>query len=98
MGELHDIAEAKPHAAGRARCLDCRHEWQAVAPVGVRWLECPSCSLERGRFIAQHEREGPHWYCGCGNDVFQVMPAGVYCPNCGVWQVGWDDDPLMPAS
>lgn len=78
-----------PHSTGKARCLDCRHEWTAVAPVGVLWLECPACTLERGRFVAQHERDEPHWHCLCGNTLFYVVRDGYYCPNCGTAQQGF---------
>ena len=81
--------ENMPHVSGIAICLDCKHEWAAVAPVGVVWLECPSCSLARGRFKYQHERDGEQWKCNCGNDLFHVKPEGIYCPNCGVWCEGF---------
>lgn len=74
---------------GKARCLACRHEWQAVAPVGTVWLDCPACSLERGRFLGPAQRDGAHWHCGCGNDIFYVTPDGFYCPNCGEQQHGF---------
>lgn len=50
-------ADREPHLSGKARCLACKHEWVAVAPVGVVWMECPACTLERGRYVAQAERE-----------------------------------------
>lgn len=77
--------ERKPHMTGPARCLDCKHEWVAVAPVGTIWMECPKCSLIRGRFVNQVERDGDHWVCNCGNDLFYVTSDGAYCPNCGGW-------------
>ena len=80
-----------PHSFGKARCLACKHEWVAVAPVGAIWLDCPECTLERGRFIAQHEREGEHWHCLCGNNLFQATRNGMYCPNCAEWQKGFDE-------
>lgn len=90
MGDIIDFAMAKeerePHSAGLARCLACKHEWQAVAPTGTTWLECPECSLFRGRFIGQHTRDTPHLHCECGNNLFSVTREGTYCPNCGAWQ------------
>ncbi len=82
-------AEREPHCVGRARCLDCKREWEAVAPTGTRWLECPACTLIRGRFVAQHERDEPHWHCLCGNELFHVVKDGYYCPNCGEAQYGF---------
>lgn len=86
-----DLAAARmartPHNTGDARCLGCLHKWCAVAPVGVVVLECPSCGLERGRFMGNCLRENAkHWTCNCGNDLFHVTPDGTYCPGCGVWQ------------
>jgi Zn finger protein HypA/HybF involved in hydrogenase expression len=95
--EAERLARAA-HASGAARCLDCGHEWAAVAPTGTEWLQCPACSLVRGRFVFPHLREVPHWHCACGNDLFQIVPAGVYCPNCGTWQTGWDRPPLGPVA
>ncbi len=88
--EVIDLNQTKQERerslSGAARCLACQHEWVAVAPVGSIWLECPSCTLIRGRFVAQVELDGDHWHCNCGNDLFNATPEGVYCPNCGTWQ------------
>lgn len=81
--------EHTPHLAGKATCLDCRHQWAGVAPVGTVWLECPNCRLLRGRFLNPVEREGPHWQCNCGCDLFYVTDSGMYCPDCGAWQHGF---------
>jgi len=75
-----------PHISGAAKCLACQHRWMAVAPTGTIWLDCPSCTLERGRFIAQCEAEGPHLHCPCGCDLFYVHADYIYCPNCGMKQ------------
>ena len=76
-----------PHMTVKARCLACKHEWVAVAPTGTIWLTCPSCTLERGRFVAQVERHGiEHWHCNCGCDLFYVTKTDSYCPNCGTVQ------------
>lgn len=78
-----------PHLQGKARCVACKHEWQAVAPHGTTWLECPECHIFRGRFVGQCERDEPHWHCNCGNDLFYATARGFYCPNCGEWQSGF---------
>lgn len=82
-------AARDPHLSGPAVCLACQHKWVAVAPVGAVWLECPACSLERGRYVGQVSRDGDHWHCNCGNDLFRATQAGMYCPNCGEWQYGF---------
>jgi hypothetical protein len=81
--------DREPHLKGAARCLACRHEWVAVAPVGTVWLECPQCSLERGRYVGAVGIGGEHWHCACGTDLFHATPRGLYCPNCGEWQYGF---------
>ena len=83
-----NLDSARPHLTGKARCLACNYEWVAAAPLGTVWLECPSCSLERGRFVAQVQRDTFHWICDCGCDLFYATQEGIYCPNCGTWQKG----------
>ena len=86
--------EREPHMTGKARCLACRHEWIAVAPIGTVELECPSdgCGLPKGRFVALCEPDhGARWVCDCGNDLFWLTRAGMFCQNCGLTQRGWDE-------
>jgi Zn finger protein HypA/HybF involved in hydrogenase expression len=86
MNNVINLDEARPHLSGKARCLDCKHEWEAVAPLGATWLQCPGCSLFRGRFIGEILRDKLlHYTCNCGNDLFYVTLDGTYCPNCGEW-------------
>lgn len=79
--------ERGPHHEGKCRCLDCGHVWVAVRPVSSEpeWLECPSCGRATGRPTGAYERAGPTWVCNCGNDLFQIMPGGAYCPSCAAW-------------
>ena len=54
MSEVFNFEDEKqkrtPHFQGRAKCLDCKHEWQAVWPkeAGIIDLECPSCGMVKG--------------------------------------------------
>lgn len=94
MGAVLSLAEhkaaAEPHLQGRARCAGCRHEWQAVAPVGTTVLECPECSSMKGFFVCQVERGENFWQCNCGNDLFRITEGlGPYCINCGSAATGW---------
>ncbi|MGE5524333.1 MAG: hypothetical protein ACM3SS_11505 [Rhodospirillaceae bacterium] len=76
---------ADPHLSGAARCTSCRHDWTAVAPVGVDWMECPACHLMKGRFLhpaVPHDGEDV-WECACGCDVFRVTRAAAFCIGCG---------------
>lgn len=89
-----DFSKAKqertPHASGECVCLDCKHEWVGVAPVGEVWLECPACHLVRGRFLNPVVRnEAQRWTCLCGNDLFYITRECTYCPNCGEIQAGF---------
>lgn len=92
-GNVVSLAERRaadtPHLAGQARCLACRHDWIAVAPVGVVWLECPSCGGHRGFFGGPCEpAEGEErWECGtCGCQVFYIGPTVTRCCGCGLAQ------------
>jgi hypothetical protein len=79
--------EKESRNRGVARCLDCKHEWEAIAHHEAVWLECPKCSLEKGRFVGSHIlAEGTdQWVCRCDNDLFFITPNGCFCPNCGTW-------------
>jgi len=76
------------HAHGNAFCLQCSHEWVAVAPTGTVQLECPECKTMKGLFkfpfapaTGELVRE-----CNCGNQLFYLTPEGHLCTNCGIYQ------------
>ena len=82
----------EPHLSGWAQCLDCKHRWMAVAPVGTRELDCPECGLNKGRFrnVCMPEKDAEIWVCQCGGDLFVVSKANGYmCANCGLYQYGF---------
>ena len=87
MTKVFDFAKAKqerePHLSGKALCLNCKNQWQAVAPVGTLDLECPNCSLPQGRFMGLVEDPDPHWTCNCGNQFFHITQKRIYCVSCG---------------
>lgn len=87
MSEIIDFAKAKEDAgrwtSGPALCLRCKHEWVAVAPVGLDWFECPECHCHTGCKAGAVKVEGPHYQCKCGNWLFLITPDGTYCPLCG---------------
>lgn len=78
---------ADPTFEGRVKCLACQHTWQAVAPYGTIWLECPSCTLVRGTWLFPFSRpEGCLlWTCKCGNQLLLVTETKVLCPHCGTF-------------
>ncbi len=87
-----DPDRLKPHTSGRARCVGCRHEWQAVVPYDKRrnWFECPACGDMRGRYFGGYDPApgntggGVQFVCTCGNDLFHILPGAVtLCANCG---------------
>lgn len=87
-GQPGDGSETEQWASGDAKCLACRHEWPAVAPLGTTALECPECGTHRGVYKYPFVRgygdpDRPHYTCSCGNDLFGVTPRGIYCPQCG---------------
>lgn len=92
MTNVIEFQKKDKSITGQAKCMDCKHEWTAVVPKDsvdsiLEWLECPSCSLLKGRLIHPFMVNKPHWMCGCGNDLFQVTEDCTYCPNCGQEQV-----------
>lgn len=82
--DLDSKRKKEPYLKGKARCLTCKHEWVAVHPIPMEWMECPSCGCRKGWMknpVVYSQL--PHWMCKCGNDLFQITPYGSYCPNCG---------------
>jgi hypothetical protein len=80
------------HLAGRARCIACGHEWQAVGRIGASWLECPSCGTMKGLYkFPCAPDEGDHiWTCPCGSDALYATPKSLRCCNCGAAQRPFD--------
>ena len=71
------------HGQGPARCLGCRHEWQAVVPVGTTQLDCPACSASKGVLLGEYAPDVAY-ACDCGCTLFYITDAGTLCPNCGL--------------
>jgi len=88
--------ETEMHLSGQARCLDCRTEWEAVAPVGTCYLECPQCGTKKGVMRnpvgGAPEAEEAEWTCNCGCDVFKLIShrtgtfKAIRCLRCGLPQ------------
>lgn len=87
MTNIVDINKTKPTMTGPAKCLSCRHEWQAVSSVGTKWMQCPACDLLMGRAMGPVSEEGLHWQCKCGNDLFYIKKDHAYCAVCGTTNV-----------
>ena len=91
MTKVYDFEKERvsrePHMSGPATCLECGHEWQAVAPVGTYQMECPECGLFKGVYsgLCQGGPEDTH-YLMCSNceyAVFNISPSGIWCCYCG---------------
>ncbi len=86
MSEVVDINSRKPVLEGTAKCVACKHEWQAEAPAGTKDLECPSCGLMRGawKYHLFGPSDGYRWICTkCDSDIFYVITTGCKCLGCG---------------
>ena len=84
--------ENLPHGSGEAFCMQCGHDWVAVAPVGTKQLECPNCKTMKGLFKWPFA-PNPEMLvrnCDCGNQYFWLTQEGHMCPNCGLYQT-YDD-------
>lgn len=73
----------EPHREGKARCLNCKHEWEAVAPVGICSLECPNCLTTQGVFKGISATEFKQFQCVCGEFYYFIDEHGSYCAHCG---------------
>jgi len=89
MEKVINLNEKRPHMQGETVCLGCGHKSRAVAPIGTVFMECSNCGTMKEVFKYPVEREGLHWKCNCGNELFKMTPDGIYCPNCGAWQKGF---------
>lgn len=81
-----DSQDDGEHLSGPARCIECRHEWEAVAPVGTYELECPQCESMKGIFVWPVDEDGDRWQCHCGSDAFRVLRGAIMCYRCGTEQ------------
>lgn len=78
-------------ASDEAICIGCGHRWVAVAMVGTRWLECPSCHADKGIFKKPFGAgEGDEVFvCGaCDSEALTAYRhKGLFylrCMNCGL--------------
>jgi hypothetical protein len=80
-------ADETKSVTGPARCMACRHTWQAVVSHETRLepLECSQCGAMKGILVMPYVPASgtPVWKCSCGNDLFYITRSGHVCPNCG---------------
>lgn len=83
MGELLDINKFKPHLAGKMVCLECKHNWVGVSPLGISALECPQCGMIKGVHVGVCCPDIAYT-CKCGNHHFFIVYEGkALCCYCG---------------
>ena len=96
MGEVVSLAahreEQGQHGTGVARCLACKHEWSAVAPIGTVALTCPGCGSGKGMFKYAYSPEvgetcfsclictSQHFYFVQQNNAVHITCAGCGSP------------------
>ena len=71
---------------GTGYCMECKHEWVAVAPVGVNVFTGPACGTEKGTWMGVVEPPAERWECNCGGQLFFVTLTGFDCARCGTTQ------------
>lgn len=93
----------RPHLSGTARCVNCGHEWDCRAPLGVFQMECDKCHTNGGVWmgLAKGSLDHPRYTCvKCGNWVFVLDTVALICTRCGEHMTGWymgqDPDPPPP--
>jgi len=83
MSNIVKMSDYSPHMEGPAKCLVCKHEWHAVAPLGTVALDCPECHTSKGVFVYMVVPE-ICFQCRCGEYLFHLHPNGAQCCNCGI--------------
>lgn len=83
LAKKKELAEANgPHIEGQVICLNCKHKWHAIAPVGTNHLECNRCHTLRGVWINPLIPK-VSLQCHCGNMHFIVVPTmKLICASC----------------
>ena len=83
-----DFPQDKQFIVGEAFCIQCKHEWVAVAIAGTIFFECPNCCTHKGllKYPIDINEGEVYRECRCGNSLFRITPEGHLCPNCGIYQ------------
>lgn len=82
--------EREPHASGTAKCMACKYEWEAVAPLGTYILTCPSCETKKGMWKYPFGAPVGSRYlscvvCGAEHQYTYILRGARYvrCAGCG---------------
>jgi hypothetical protein len=77
-----------PHIQGPAACVACRHQWQAVCPLGVIVdLECPRCHAPQGVITHLHDEQISDGYHSFA-ELYQHRCA-LFLALCRALDMGW---------
>jgi len=82
MDNVVSLDDKRPHLGDDAICGSCKHEWNALAPVGTKELECPECSTMKGKFILFTGPRDEFFTCDCGSEMFFVLRNNIQCIEC----------------
>lgn len=92
MGEVLSFAKPEPdhqHISGETICIGCRERAVAVAPVGVKWMECHNCRTMKSLFVQPvGAAEGDlEFLCDCGCEALTAYKHDgrfyLRCMSCG---------------
>ena len=83
--EGRDNNDGQGWFAGEAKCMNCKHTFVCVAPIPSVDIECPECNTFKALPVAFFDAMPGNFVatCGCGNDLFRLIPEGPICINCG---------------
>ena len=92
--------ENTPHTSGAIICMNCKHEWEGVAPVGTTDMDCPSCGCAKGvhkQFIGPSA--GVLYTCNvCDGTLFTFRDDfSALCAGCGTRHWPFSDESLEGA-
>ena len=94
MNNLVRLDDYRPHRQGQAICGACVHEWQAVAPVAVTTLQCPTCKQMAGYFVDDLVPDEHFFVCECGEHRLYALVSGdLFCGSCATRFSPWTDSP-----
>jgi len=50
------LNDHRPHISAYVVCMECTHDWVAVAPANVQWpIECGECGAMAGETVQIHD-------------------------------------------
>lgn len=92
MAKVISLDDHRPSMSGPAKCLNCKHTYFAVAPIGcVEEMECPECGTFKSVFAnTVLPQDGVVYKCTCGNYHFVLTPDCPMCSHCGQ-NIPWED-------